>query len=495
MESLAMDDPASGADPLRPPLRRATTVCSDSSAREVLGLALRLAQIMSKSGACAKRNTDVIECFLTRLGVKDVFVHVHLTSVRISMKDPSGEWLMLAARMDHGVHFDALLRVTIFVRNLEADSSIKYIEQELDDMITPHYGKIATAVPVAISCVCICLLIGGDVWSVPVVFIAAMIGMLVRMVCAAHHVNVYLNWLITSYVAANISLLISTFCFRIETPIKAMLSPTLMLVPGVPIVNSVLDLVRTRSDTAIARLTFLVPLLLMQGHGMVLAAMQFGLVQSDDPEFREAAASNSIVRWPLWAHALADAALSSITALGFAILFQAPCQSLPYVCMVGWIGHAVKTVLVGFVKLCAYDSTLYTGVVEFIAVALMVLAAFGVERKTGTPGILFYVPGLVIMMPGASLLSSMLNFMWVLQEFEPKTWDTSNRHGISEAFMQGFALFLHALVIIGGLCLGVAVPSIIFHMSTSSVLQERYKTVRMLKDTEADVSTDESEDE
>ena len=229
------------------------------------------------------------------------------------MKNKEGECLTRTAVMDHGVNFNLMVGVHELVRELKPGMATTHLRRKLDGTATDDYNKITTASMIAISCSCICLMIGGDLKSVPIVFISTFIGMEIRQF-GLQYLNIYLVWFLTAYVSATVSLLISTFLITTETPQKAMLSPTLMLIPGVPIVSSVMELVRKNSDAGIARLSFLALLILVHGEGLLFAALQFGLLQTAESSFEEPPAQTSIVHWPVWAHFLADSVLSCLGA-------------------------------------------------------------------------------------------------------------------------------------------------------------------------------------
>jgi uncharacterized membrane protein YjjP (DUF1212 family) len=244
-----------------------------------LDTAITLAQTLSHAGASSIRTGDILRLFLSRVGFEEVSVKVYLTSVAITVKNKEGECLTRTAVMDHGVNFNLMVGVHELVRELKPGMATTHLRRKLDGTATDDYNKITTASMIAISCSCICLMIGGDLKSVPIVFISTFIGMEIRQF-GLQYLNIYLVWFLTAYVSATVSLLISTFLITTETPQKAMLSPTLMLIPGVPIVSSVMELVRKNSDAGIARLSFLALLILVHGEGLLFAALQFGLLQT-----------------------------------------------------------------------------------------------------------------------------------------------------------------------------------------------------------------------
>lgn len=84
-----------------------------------------------------------------------------------------------------------------------------------------------------------CALFGGDVLAMSIVFVATLVGVLLKQCLTTAHVNNYIVFALVSFVAsmcASVSLLLPT------TAEIALTTSVLFLIPGVPIINGVTDI-------------------------------------------------------------------------------------------------------------------------------------------------------------------------------------------------------------------------------------------------------------
>jgi uncharacterized membrane protein YjjP (DUF1212 family) len=97
-----------------------------------------------------------------------------------------------------------------------------------------------------------CRLFGGDWISMAIVFSATVSGFFVRTQMMHKHINHYIVFIASAFTA---SLLASTaLIFNITSDI-AIATSVLYLIPGVPLINGVIDIVEGHTLTGISRLT------------------------------------------------------------------------------------------------------------------------------------------------------------------------------------------------------------------------------------------------
>lgn len=85
-----------------------------------------------------------------------------------------------------------------------------------------------------------CRLFGGDGTAMAIVFVATLVGFFVRQEMMARHLNHLLVFVTSSFVASMIGGL--AVYFRLgDTPTIALASSVLFLIPGVPLINAVID--------------------------------------------------------------------------------------------------------------------------------------------------------------------------------------------------------------------------------------------------------------
>jgi len=97
-----------------------------------------------------------------------------------------------------------------------------------------------------------CKLFGGDLISMSIVFSATVTGMFLKQQMQKKKINHYIVFIVSAFVA---SLCASTSLIFHTTSEIAMATSVLYLVPGVPLINGVIDVVEGYVLTGFSRLT------------------------------------------------------------------------------------------------------------------------------------------------------------------------------------------------------------------------------------------------
>ena len=87
-----------------------------------------------------------------------------------------------------------------------------------------------------------CRLFMGDVWAMGVVVVATLVGFFIRQEMMRHHVNHHFVFVTSAFVASLIGSL-SIFIPACTTPQIALATSVLYLIPGVPLINSIIDII------------------------------------------------------------------------------------------------------------------------------------------------------------------------------------------------------------------------------------------------------------
>ena len=116
----------------------------------------------------------------------------------------------------------------------------------------PRMDPIFTLVFVGLANASFCRLFGGDWTAVGIVFTATLVGFAARQRMQAHGVNHFLIFIISAFMASLCASAALRFDCSAET---ALATSVLFLVPGVPLINGVIDIVEGHVLNGIARLT------------------------------------------------------------------------------------------------------------------------------------------------------------------------------------------------------------------------------------------------
>lgn len=121
-----------------------------------------------------------------------------------------------------------------------------------------------------------CGLFKGDLPAILLVFLATLVGFFVRQEMTKMHINHLVMFTTSAFLASFIAGL--AYVFKLgNTPDTAMAASVLYLIPGVPLINSILDIIEGHVLTGIARLVNATSLIVCISLGLFAAMLLLGL--------------------------------------------------------------------------------------------------------------------------------------------------------------------------------------------------------------------------
>ncbi|GAO56126.1 threonine/serine exporter ThrE family protein [Novosphingobium sp. MD-1] len=163
-------------------------------------------------------------------------------------------------------------------------------------------------------------------------------------------------------------------------PTLALVAAGMILVPGVPLINGVRDLMQGHAAIGLARIANGAITVIAIAAGLAATSLAVGVhlpVTLNTP--------NLGLAW--------DLLFSSIAAFGFAILFGAPRGAVPTIMLTGALAHGLRTALM----MLGSDIAIATLAGATLAGVLARL----VGRRLGTPSSALAFPSVVAMVPGS----------------------------------------------------------------------------------------------
>jgi uncharacterized membrane protein YjjP (DUF1212 family) len=124
---------------------------------------------------------------------------------------------------------------------------VKYEEIKLQ----PRISSGLTILLVSLANASFCRLFGGDLWSVLTVFISTMLGFYIRILMQRKEINHFIIFTVVAFIS---SLLASLSVFYDKTAEIAIATSVLYLIPGVPLINGVIDILEGHTLSGGARL-------------------------------------------------------------------------------------------------------------------------------------------------------------------------------------------------------------------------------------------------
>ncbi|NDV79143.1 threonine/serine exporter family protein [Dysgonomonas sp. 511] len=178
----------------------------------------------------------------------------------------------------HNVHLTVLTEVSHLSWKVQDENlPIEYVERQFSAIKDKKsYNNLTIAVAVGLSCAGLCLFSGGDLVNAGITFIAAFFGFLLRSFLTKKNFNPMLCISMAAFTTTLISGL--GWLHNVGShPEAAMATAVLYLIPGVPLINCVIDLIEGYLSSAINRALFGGFILLSIAAGMTLCITLMGI--------------------------------------------------------------------------------------------------------------------------------------------------------------------------------------------------------------------------
>jgi uncharacterized membrane protein YjjP (DUF1212 family) len=143
----------------------------------------------------------------------------------------------------HGANFRMVSGISRMSWSIvEEKWSLEQIEQELERLkAVPHYPRWIILTMVSLAGASFCRLFGGDYIEMVVAFVATLVGLFVRQEAVRKSFNTYLCVFFAAFVSSMISGL-AVYLHIGSNPEFALATSVLYLIPGIPLINSLSDI-------------------------------------------------------------------------------------------------------------------------------------------------------------------------------------------------------------------------------------------------------------
>jgi uncharacterized membrane protein YjjP (DUF1212 family) len=244
---------------------------------EALNVVTRIGVLMLQSGAASSRTKETMDRFAEALGIEQFDSFVTPTKVIGVVNGGQSSYTRALRVPVLGVNMARISALHVLAHH-PGDLSPASLTAWLDSVerSRPEYPPFAVVAGVAVACGCFALILGGGPVEAAAATAGAAGAQAVRMRLATGHVNPYLVTVMCAAVATLVSylpmLLLSASQFRI-----GLIASVLLLVPGVPLVTALLDLIHLDLISGVTRGAYAVILLMNIGVGMLLVLALIGL--------------------------------------------------------------------------------------------------------------------------------------------------------------------------------------------------------------------------
>lgn len=243
----------------------------EKNTRQINELSIHAAQLLLQHGAESTLVESVARRIGIALGANRVEVAIMSNAITITSTHGIDTVTTVRRNEDQGINMHVLIETQRLMLDLEAhklDLTGGFIR--LAEIKPFRYPRWMVVLSIGLSCACFARLAHADFSSCVLTFVASSVAMATRQVFAHFHFNPLVTFFITAFVATSIAAQGLIYKWG-ETPKIAMAASCLLLVPGVPLINSVSDMVKGYINTGIARGAMASLLALSTCGGIVLA--------------------------------------------------------------------------------------------------------------------------------------------------------------------------------------------------------------------------------
>ncbi len=405
--------------------------------RRKLDLLLRTGKLLVESAADTNRIDRNMKRVAAFLGIPEDKLHLDIrwTMIMVNVSDETHSFSKFQKCEKHGINMTTLTEISrLSWRAIEQDYSIDRFEEELEKIANKprSYKPLVVAICAAFACGGFCKLFGCDWIAFLYASICAFCGFQTRAYCMKWGINHYVSMAIAAFISTCLAYAAS-FSTLSNTPYHPLLACALFIVPGVPLINFVDDMIDNYLQVGIIRAANTV---------MIMGAMAFGiafalriLVMNDiliDHKFSEL---SMVPHDPYYVYAIAAA----IAAIGFSTIFNVQPRLLGFVALCAIIAVCTRN----FVNFeLGYGPVIGSFMGSFVVSIIAAKAVYWFD----VPNHVLTIPSVIPMIPGVLMYRALLAFI--------------NMHGVVGEITNAFHNAINSALIIFCISLGVALPNI-----------------------------------
>lgn len=423
--------------------------------RRKLDLLLRTGKILVESSADTSRIMRNMKRTAAYLGLNEEQLHIHITynMLMVNLSDGTHSFSKFQRCDKHGIEMHAISDISkLSWSAIKEDYSLDRYEEELNKIATRKrsYTHWQVAIAAGFACGGFCIQFGCDWPAFFYASIAAALGFRLRVKLNEIGSNMYANIAMAAFVATILAWLLGTFAssnfvaslppllshvLHTNTPWHPLMACTLFLVPGVPIINFVNDVLDNNIEVGIIRGINTI---------LIVTAMAFGIVLA----IRVCGIDNFVKTLSMtphhdyWEYAVAAA----ISAMGFATIYNFPPKHLWILALGGIVAVCTRN----YVNLG--ESTNNIGldlgpvIGSLVGASLVSIIYIKVVHWVHLPHQCLSIPTVIPMVPGVLMYRCLFALL--------------DMHGVVGELTKAMTNGMTASLIVLCVAIGVAIPNI-----------------------------------
>lgn len=381
-----------------------------------LDLLLRTGKLLMESAADTSRIMRNMKRTAAYLGLPDEHLHIYINynMLMVNLSDSEHSFSKFQRCEKHGINMTAISAVSkLSWRAIREDYSLERYEEELENIRSRkrNYTSWQVAVGAGFACGGFCIQFGCDWPAFLYASIAAILGFRLRAVLNELGSNHYMNIAVAASVSTLLawaSAFISTLdlpaplhtLFHSDTPWHPLMACALFIVPGVPLINFVSDMLDSYVQIGITRAVNTLLIVVAMAFGIALAIHVCGI-------------DNFVKDLSMTPHHtyLEFAVAAAISAVGFSMIFNIPRRLLWVVAVGGIIAVCTRN----FVNLgpSNHNIGLDWGPVigSLVGSALISIIVTRAVHWFHTPHHCLSIPSVIPMIPGVLMYRALFAFI------------------------------------------------------------------------------------
>ena len=419
-----------------------TELTREQLIRHKLDLLLRTGQLLVESAADTNRIMRNMKRTAAFLGLPEEHLHIYVqfNMLMVNLSDNEHSFTKFQRCDKHGINMTTISRISkLSWKAIREDYSIERYAEELEAIASRprNYTPVQVAIGTGFACGGFCIQFGCDWTAFFYASFAAAIGMYLRGLMLRKGLNNYMGIAIAAFISTVIAwattYLPSSWT---DTPLHPLLACALFIVPGVPLINFVDDMLDNYIQVGLTRAinTFLMIVAMSFGIAFFLKLSNFDLTQ--------------FYTIPMIPHNtyISYAIAAAISAMGFSMIFNIPRRLLWVVAIGGIIAVCTRN----FVNLgpsnnnIGLDMGLAIG--SLAGSALVSLVAVKVVHWVHAPNHVLSIPSVIPMVPGVLMYRALVGLI--------------EMNGVVGELTNAMKFGMASAITIMCIALGVAVPNV-----------------------------------
>lgn len=419
-----------------------TELTREQLIRHKLDLLLRTGQLLVESAADTNRIMRNMKRTAAFLGLPEEHLHIYVqfNMLMVNLSDNEHSFTKFQRCDKHGINMTTISLISkLSWKAIREDYSIERYAEELEAIASRprNYTPVQVAIGTGFACGGFCIQFGCDWTAFFYASFAAAIGMYLRGLMLRKGLNNYMGIAVAAFISTMIAwattYLPSSWT---DTPLHPLLACALFIVPGVPLINFVDDMLDNYIQVGLTRAinTFLMIVAMSFGIAFFLKLSNFDLTQ--------------FYTIPMIPHNtyISYAIAAAISAMGFSMIFNIPRRLLWVVAIGGIIAVCTRN----FVNLgpsnnnIGLDMGLAIG--SLAGSALVSLVAVKAVHWVHAPNHVLSIPSVIPMVPGVLMYRALVGLI--------------EMNGVVGELTNAMKFGMASAITIMCIALGVAVPNV-----------------------------------